>query len=170
MSIDNELTFGEGIRMLLDGHYRFVRSGLRVYLRVQNFNNSGGFQELGVPLPAATDSGYTDIMVDPPPAVTDVSMHNIGMSGGKLLMGARSFKVNHSFVLAMRDKYKGIPDDISVFFNWDGTAKVVGFVYENRMHEIVTYKHTDVAGETISWTLTCNRVDVPLDAGTQIQE
>lgn len=165
------IPFGEGIRMLLDEHYRFVRSGLSVYLRLQNFPNSGAFQEAGIPYPAVQDSGFTDILIDPPPQVTDVSMHNIGMSAGKLSLGARNFKISHSFVLDMRTKYPDIPDDISVWKNWDNTtAKVIGFVYENRMHEVATLKHTEVAGETISWTITCNRVDRALDSGTQVPD
>src|SRR3954468_10870516 len=98
--------FAEGIRMLLDGQYRFSRAGLQVYMRIQNFPSDGGFQELGAPFTPSdanpANTGYTDILIDPPPQVNDVSMHNVGMSGGKLLMGARYFTISHSFVLAMR--------------------------------------------------------------------
>jgi hypothetical protein len=151
--------------MLVDGQQRFTRAGLEVYLRVQNFAPQGDFQEMGVPYVTTEGSGYTDILIDPPPQVVDVSMHNIGMSGGKLLLGARSFIVSHTFVQVMREKNPGIPDDIAVWFNWDGQTPVVGIVYENRMHEIVLYTHKEIAGETVSWKLTCNRVDVALDKG-----
>lgn len=173
-------SFAEGIRMMIDGQYRFSRAGLKVYMRIQNFSSSGSYQELGVPYiptnPNPSDTGYTDILIDPPPQVGDVSMHNIGMSGGKLLIGARWFKISHSFVLGIRARYPAVTDNIAVWSTWDktsetdGTARVIGFVYENRMHEIVYYTHKEAAGETISWTLTCNRVDVPLDKGTQVQD
>ena len=71
--------------------------------------------------------------------------------------------MNHVFVQKMREINPKIPDDISVWYNWDGNTPVVGIVYENRMHEIVFYTHKEIAGETISWKLTCNRVDVPQD-------
>lgn len=163
------LPFAEGLRMLVDNQQRFTRAGLEVYLRVQNFTSQGDFQEMGVPNvnPATGGSGYTDILIDPPPQVIDVSMHNIGMSGGKLLLGARSFIISHSFVLTTREQNPSIPDDIAVWYNWDGKTPVVGIMYENRMHEIVFYTHKEVAGETVSWKLTCNRVDVAQDVGAQ---
>lgn len=159
--------FAQGLRDLIDGQSRFVRSGLEVYLRLQNFpKSSGDFQELGLVFQTNTDSGYTDILIDPPPQVTDVSMHNIGMSGGRLRIGARNFQVSHTFVQKMRQLNSSIPDDIAVWYNWDGNTPVTGILYENRMHDIVYYIHKEFAGETISWRLTCNRVDVSMDTGT----
>jgi hypothetical protein len=165
------IPFAQGLRMMVDDHQRFTRGGLEVFLRLQNFQPTGDFEEMGVPYvptgTAAAQTGYTDILIDPPPQVIDVSMHNIGMSGGKLLIGARTFQVSHSFVQNMRDKFPGIPDDISVWFNWDGNTPVMGIMYENRMHDIVLYTHREIAGETVSWKLTCNRVDVAQDPGAQ---
>jgi hypothetical protein len=165
------IPFAEGLRMMVDGQQRFTRAGLEVFLRVQNFAPVGDFQEMGVPyVPTGTDAaqtGYKDILIDPPPQVIDVSMHNIGMSGGKLLIGARAFVVSHTFVQTIRDQNPTIPDDISVWFNWDRQTPVVGILYENRMHEIVFYTHKEIAGETVSWKLTCNRVDVAQDIGSQ---
>jgi len=165
------IPFAEGLRILVDNQQRFLRAGLEVFLRLQNFQSQGDFQEEGVPYvptgTAAINTGYTDILIDPPPQVTDVSMHNIGMSGGKLLIGARAFVVSHTFVLNMREQYPDIPDDIAVWFDWDKQTPVVGIVYENRMHEIVFYTHREVAGETVSWKLTCNRVDVAQDSGAE---
>lgn len=157
------LPFAEGLRMMVDNQQRFTRAGLEVFLRVQNFASEGDFQEMGVPYVTNQANGYTDILIDPPPQVIDVSMHNIGMSGGKLLLGARTFQVSHSFVLKMRELNPGITDNIAVWYNWDGNTPVLGIVYENRMHEIVFYTHKEIAGETISWKLTCNRVDAPQD-------
>ena len=163
--------FADGLRMMVDEQARFTRAGLEVFLRLQNFPSTGANQEVGIPyVPtgvAAAQSGFTDLLIDPPPQVTDVSMHNIGMSGGKLLMGARTFNVSHTFVKKMRETYPNIPDDIAVWFGWDGQTPVMGIVYENRMHDIVTYSHREIGGETVSWKLTCNRLDVAQDAGAQ---
>jgi hypothetical protein len=162
------LPMGEGLRFLIDGQTRFLRSGLEVFLRVQNFKPSGDWQEMGfVYTPSnPADTGYADIVIDPPPQVKDVSMHNIGMSGGKLLIGARYFIISQTFVNKIREQNTNIPDDISVWSAWDGETPVVGIMYENRMHQIVTYAHNEIGGETITWRLTCNRVDVPVDPGT----
>lgn len=160
------VSFAEGLRFIVDDQQRFLRAGLEVFLRVQNFPNKGDSQEMGLSFPDTQNVGYTDILIDPPPQVTDVSMHNIGMSGGKLNIGARNFQVSHTFVLNQRDKNPNIPDDVSVWFNRDGSTPVIGIVYENRMHNIVYYTHKEIAGETVSWRLTCNRVDVALDTGT----
>lgn len=165
------IPFAEGLRMMVDGQQRFMRGGLEVFLRVQNFAPTGDFQEVGVPYvptgTAAAETGYKDILIDPPPQVIDVSMHNIGMSAGKLLLGARSFVISHTFVRNMRDQNPKIADDIAVWYNWDTQSPVVGIVYENRMHDIVFYTHREVAGETVSWKLTCNRVDIAQDSGSQ---
>ncbi len=160
-------SFAEGLRFMVDGQQRFTRAGLEVYLRLQNFPSTGASQELGVPNIATQQTGYTDILIDPPPQVTDVSIHNIGMSGGKLRFGARTFQVSHTFVQRIREQNPNVPDDIAVWFNFDGATPVLGIMYENRMHDIVSYTHREVAGETISWRLTCNRVDVAQDAGAQ---
>jgi hypothetical protein len=163
--------FADGMRMMVDDHQRFLRGGLEVFLRIQNFQESGPFQEMGVPyVPTGVgraQTGYTDILIDPPPQVTDVSMHDIGMSGGKLQLGARSFVVSHTFVLNMRELHPSIKDDIAVWSSWDSMSTVIGIMYENRMHDIVVYTHREVGGYTVSWKLTCNRVAVTQDSGAQ---
>jgi hypothetical protein len=161
--------FAEGMRMMTDGQQSFIRAGLEVYLRLQNFDSSGDFQEMGIPQAATPTSGagFTDIIIDPPPQVLDVSMHDIGMSGGRLLIGARSFIVSHSFVLKVREENPDIPDNIAVWSAWDSSATVVGILYENRMHDIVYYTHKEIGGETISWKIFCNRVDIAQDSGAQ---
>ena len=54
--------FAEGMRFVTAGHQRFTRAGLEVFLRVQNFQSQGDFQEMGVPyVPVNTNqAGYTD--------------------------------------------------------------------------------------------------------------
>jgi hypothetical protein len=163
--------FAEGLAMMVDDQQRFLRSGLEVFLRVQNFQEQGTFQEVGIPVAptgaAAAQTGFTDILIDPPPQVTDVSMHDIGMSGGRLLIGARKFKISQSFVTKMRARNPSIADDIAVWNVWDNQATVLCIMYENRAHDIVHYTHTEIGGSTVSWFVFCNRVDIAQDAGAQ---
>jgi hypothetical protein len=172
--------FAAGMQMLLDGQQSFIRSGLQCFLRIQNFavNDGGDSQELGIPFvppagPETAETGFTDLEIIPPPEVRDVSMHNIGMSGGKLMFGARYFIVSNSFVYHIQEDYPEILDPYDVWRNWDGqlideeiqnqTASVIGLVYDNRLFSIEDIKHKEIAGETISWTLTCNASERQLD-------
>lgn len=175
------LPFASGIQMLLDGQQRYVRSGLTCYLRIQNFAPVGDWQEVGVPFVptgvAAATTGFVDIEIDPSPEVKDVSMHNIGMSGGHLRFGARYFIVSHTFVYNVMQQYPNITDPYNVWRNWDAqlvngnwinaTASIVGIVYENRLHSIEDISHVDIAGETIKWKLTCNLFEIPLEGTAQ---
>lgn len=171
--------FAAGMQMLLDGQQSFIRSSLQCFLRIQNFPSvdGGAAQELGIPFvppagPATAETGFTDLEIIPPPEVKDVSMHNIGMSGGKLMFGARYFIVSNSFVYNTMQKYQEILDPYDVWRNWDGqliddevknqTASVVGIIYDNRLFSIEDIKHKELAGETISWTLTCNATEQQL--------
>jgi hypothetical protein len=161
--------FAEGMRMMVDGQQRFTRAGLEVYLRIQNFEDVGDFQEMGIPQAPTISSGagFTDLLIDPPPQVIDISMHDIGMSGGRLLIGARAFIISHSFVIKIRQQNPDIPDDIAVWSAFGTNTAVVGILYENRMHDIVLYTHKEIGGETVSWKLTCNRLDIAQDQGAQ---
>src|SRR4051812_16362542 len=108
------IPFGYGVRMLLDGQQSFIRSGLTCFLRVQNFAPEGDWQEVGVPFvptgAEAAKTGFTDLLISPPPEVRDVSTHNIGMSGGKLMFGARYFIISHTFVETVMQQYPEITD------------------------------------------------------------
>lgn len=173
--------FAAGLQGLLDGQQSYLQSGLTTYLRIQNFAPQGDFQEVGVPFTptgaAAADTGFVDLEILPPPEVRDVSMHNIGMSGGRLNFGARTFIVSDSFVQSVLQMYPNISDPVDVWRNWDAvyvdgnptnqTASVVGIIYENRMHDIVYFNHVEIAGATVSWKLTCNRHETPLEGTAQ---
>ena len=152
--------FAEGMEMLFDGQQRYLRDGLQCFLRGQNFPSEGDFQEFGVPYApsgtAAAETGFTDILIDPPPSVTAVSTHDIGVSGGKLMFGARKFLISDTFVSRMLQQYPGIVDPYDVFRNWDGTTPVVGIIYDNRMFSIEQIIPREIGGRRISWTVTCN--------------
>ena len=169
------MLFASGLEMLLDGQLRFTRGGLQCFLRAQNFANQGDFQEVGVPFaPTGTDAaqtGYTDILIDPPPAVTAISTHDIGLSGGKLMFGARKFLISDTFVSNMMQQYPGIVDPYDVFRNWDGQTPVIGIIYDNRMFSIEDIMPRELAGQRISWTIKANYIEtfIPDPAGEQSQ-
>lgn len=167
------IPFGSGIQWLMDQHQRFVRSGLLVYLRVKNFQESTPETpvvtlEVGVPVPdTAGDGGYTDITIQPPPNVTDISMHNLGMAaqaGVRLNFGSKIFTISDSFVqsqMAMIEQEFGvtIEDPIDIFRTRGGTGNALGLVYQGRMHEILYPRSRQVSGQTISWQITGNAIE-----------
>ena len=163
------IPFGTGIQFLFDGSQRFTRAALPVYLRVRNFQDEGTYLEVGVPFSPtgaqAFYTGYSDVLISPPPSVQDVSLHNIGLLAGRLNFGSRVFIVSHSFVKAQQREYN-IEDPYDVWRNRtdavDGTQyKVIGIVYNNRLFDIVSPTHKEVAGQMINWKLVCNALELP---------
>lgn len=160
--------FGLGIQLMRDGQQRFTRSGFQTFLRVQNFPSSGDFQEVGGVLAISgvgpTNSGYTDIFIDPPPDVVDLSIHNIGMSGGKLMEGAKEFRISHTFVERMMAQYPAILDAYNVFRDWDGginqtgqqTASTIGIIYADRLYSIESIIPKVTGGRTVLWIIRGN--------------
>jgi hypothetical protein len=174
------ISFAAGIQMVLDGQLNYVRGGLDCYLRVNNFSPSGDFIEVGVPYTPSGDlaleTGFVDILILPPPATKPMSYHNIGLSGGKLMFGARIFWISHTFVQKILDTYPKIKGGYNVFRSWDspdgngqedGTAYVMGLIYNNQLYSIEDIGRTEIAGQTISWKLTCNAQEGYLAAGSQ---
>src|SRR5271165_1257011 len=139
------ILFGAGVQMLLDGQQNYVRAGLQCFLRLQNFPPQGDWQEVGVPFTpsgaAAGETGFTDLEILPPPEVLDVSTHDIGLSGGRLQFGARTFYISDTFVENIREKYPEIIYASNVWRNWDAqlvggnwvnaTASVIGIIYDD---------------------------------------
>jgi hypothetical protein len=156
--------------MVLDGQLRYTRGGLQCFLRAQNFQPEGDWQEVGVSFAptgtAAAMTGFTDILIDPPPAVTAISSHDIGLSGGRLQFGARRFFISDTFVSNMMLQYPNITDPYDVFRNWDTKTPVIGFVYDNRMFSIVDINPRELAGQRISWTVTANFNEIALQGGS----
>jgi hypothetical protein len=167
----NSLNYAEGFRMLLDGQQRFVASAKQVFLRLQNFQNSGPYLEVGVPFAptgtALAQSGFTDLLIDPPPEMRDISMHNIGLLAGRLNFGDKTMTVSHTFVLNIMQQYPAILDSYDVWRNWDGNTPVVGIVYQNRMWAIESITNFQLAGETISWKLILKGLEQQLEPASQ---
>lgn len=161
------IPFAQGLQFVLDTQQRFVRAGLPCYLRVANFteDEEGSAVETGVYFaPTGTyDTGFTDIPIDPPPYVADLSLHNIGLNAARLQFGARIFKISNTFVAAQLalDSFveAGITDPYAVFRKRDGHS-CIGLYYNGRLFSIESITHSEVAGQTIMWKLVCNAHEV----------
>lgn len=167
--------FGFGLQFLLDNHQRFVRSGLKVYLRVKNFPEVGDALEVGVPGYAPADTadaqvGYTDYLIQPPPNVQDISMHNLAMAaqaGLKLNFGSKIFTISNSFVddqiaLILAKSGTKITDPIEVFRDRDGNGNALSIIYQGRTHDIGPITSRQVSGRTVSWKVIGKALETKL--------
>ena len=148
------MNFGLGFQRLLDAQQKYVRNSLPVYLRLRDFEpvNTTLWGQLGFSIsPSGTASvGTTDIEIVPPPAVRMVSMHNIGMSGGQLFLGARTFTVSGTFVRKMAALLGVAERQV-----WEG-KRSVGLVTDGLLFSTQQIEHNEVAGLTVGWLITCN--------------
>ncbi len=171
MTLDKGGLFAQGLVMVMDGQSRYIREGNQTFLRLQNFPNSGDFQEVGVPWAptgtagAANQTGFTDILIEPPPESTDIPDRDIGLSGGKLMFGARRFLVSVTFVQDMQQEYPNILSSTDVFRRWDGNTPVIGIVYNNQMYSIEDILSRELGGQVISYTLMCNSMETEVSSG-----
>lgn len=159
--------FSSGINLVFDAALRYTRSDLTCYLRLQNFPSSGDYIEVGMQYTpsgtsqaAASQSGFTDIVIDPPPSTEIMSVHNIGLYGQRFNFGSREFLISNTFVEEMQQQYD-ITDPYDVFRNWDGTPQVpttpvIGVIYENKIFTIEEVIPHAVGGHNVSWKLLCN--------------
>src|SRR5208283_2639235 len=95
--------------------------------------------------------GIQDVQIDPPPDVKEVSLHNIGILGGRLQIGERTFLVSHTFV-KNRMQEMNYTDPMQVWRD----PSVLGLYYDQRLFSIESITHEDVGGEQMLWTLLCN--------------
>lgn len=153
------INFGYGLRRLIDLQQRFIRAGNPVYFRVRDFGDiqEESFTQLGFSASpsGSVATGTTDVLVDPPPAVTWVSTHNIGQSMGKLRFGARVFLISHTFVL-QQCALMGITDAMRL---WQSPF-AVGLYTDSLLFSIESVETEQLAGATITWVLTCNSNEV----------
>lgn len=152
-----------GLRMISDGWLRFFQPGLSCWLRLQVFDpSSTDFAQLGfIPTVTGAVSGVMDIPVQPPADVKEISLHNIGMSGGKLRFGAREFVVSHTFV-AQQMQACGYTDPMQVF----NDPAVLGLYYDSRIFSIESITHEDFGGDYVLWHLLCNASEVTSPASS----
>jgi hypothetical protein len=173
----------QGLQDMMDSQQRFMRAGLEVFLRAQNFAPEGNFEEVGVGYtPAnvgADQSGFTDILIDPPPEVKAVGSDNKGLDAARMQFGTKLFRISQTFVQNMMQMYPTILDPYNVFRQWDGgtnqtgpqTTSVVGIVYADRLYSIEKIDRDSAGGRTLLWriTATYHENELPTSAGEIVQ-
>lgn len=151
--------------MIYDAHQRFVRSGLKAYLRIRNFlekeadGTSSDYLEVGIPFTptgvAGAAVGFQDILIDPPAGSEETSARDMSnMPTVRFNMGSRTFFVSQTFVLAQMNEFD-LEDPYAVFRDRDG-YKTVGIFYNSRLYSIEGISPREAAGEIVSWKLVCN--------------
>lgn len=146
-----------GLRSLADTFLRYFQPGLLCYLRMQTVDANGTqYGQLGF-MPAVTGalSGFTDIPIDPPPDVKEVSLHNIGIMGGRLQFGARTFLISNLFVINQMQAQE-LTDPYQVFRG----PLVMGLFYNGKLFSIESITHEEVGGETTLWQLIANSTEL----------
>lgn len=149
-----------GLRSLADGFFRYYQPSTVCYLRKQNILNSpGDYSSLGFQVTVTGNqlSGITDIQIDPPADVQDVSMHNIGVLGGRLNFGARIFLISHTFVQAQID----LNNYTEARQVWRDKS-VIGLFYNKRLYSIESITTETVGSSTTLWKLICNTQEEPV--------
>lgn len=150
---------GPGIQRILDAQLGFVRNSLPVWVRTRNFvvpPNTTLAGQLGFAIsPTGSNVGTTDTLMQPPPAVRMVSMHNIGMSGGKLRMGARIFIFTPTSVQSVMGLV-GVTDILSLVTS----KQFVGLVTDGKLFSVEDIAHEEIAGVTVEVSLTANGTDL----------
>lgn len=158
--------FGYAVQHLIDTQLNWTRAAHPVYLRLRNFVDfetslAGGMGFAISPSGADTfNSGTTDILISPPPAITPISVHNIGQSVGKLRFGAKMFLISATFVEKQVSEQSLANQDLV----WRG-QNVVGLVNDSQLFSIEDVKKKEAAGRTVAWVLTCNSAE-PMVATT----
>ena len=146
--------FSFGVQRLIGAVQRYTGATTPVYMRFRNYATLPQTQAamLGLPVtpdPLMVTPGTSDVLVDPPPSMNTLSLHDIGISGGKLRFGAKSFLIQAGWVSAQAQTF-GFTDPKLVF------NQAVGVVNENMLYSIEDIQHEAVTGCIVSWILVCN--------------
>ena len=146
-----------GIQRIIDAQLKFTRTTNDVYLRVKNFTDpqTSRWAQLGFTIAPIDGSptGTNDVLIWPPPASSDVSIHNIGQSMGKLFFGATQFFVSATWVDAQAVAL-GFTDPWQVWRD----PSIVGLVSEGIVYSIENIVPQQYGGKTVTWSITTNRV------------
>src|SRR6266566_839369 len=146
-----------GLRSLADCFLRYWQPGLPVYLRRQNVQDTAkDYAALGFQPPVINNQGgFSDTIIDPPPDVQDVSMHNIGILGSRLNFGARTFLISDLFVLNQMQ----LMSYTDPYLVWRDTP-VVGLFYNQRLFSLESITHEEVGGATTLWKIIGNAMEL----------
>lgn len=150
-----------GIRLLQDTSLRVSNPGQDTFLRVKKFPTDDQAVkhegvELGfrIPTDVAKEPTFTDIPVDPPAEVTPVSSNSIARSAGRLMAGAMSFKISHTFVLnAYAEGKLSFVNDV-----FNAKDYVVGILYSDQLYSIDSVEFEQTGGEILYWMIKGNTV------------
>ena len=149
------LNIGCGLRRLIDQQMRYVNAARGpIYMRFRNFDppQDSMYAQLGYTIsPSGSATGTTDVLINPPPGTKLVSMHNIGMSSGKLRFGARDWVISHTFI-GLQQLALGLATPEELWLS----KKLVGIVGYGVLWSIELYASDDVGGVPVVWTLSCN--------------
>lgn len=149
------LNLGFGIQRLIDAQQRYTQaSRVPIFMRLRNFTPPTNelYAQLGYTItPVSGGTGTSDIKIDPPPSSRLVSMHNIGMSGGKLRFGARTFILSGTFINAQQAALGlATPDDLWL------CPQFVGIYAYGVLWTVMEYSPEELGGIAVVWSLTCN--------------
>lgn len=159
-----------GIRRTLDGIGRFAGKAFPAYLRIQatsenTVDQNATFAQFGFQVSASGQTVATDVLITPPPLVTEVSMRDIGLNSAQLQFGAKNFKISHTFVAAQQvannylEPGTGLPDFYRVFRD----STVIGVWYNSRIGKIVSVTHEDIGQLPWTWNLIVNFQEQPVN-------
>lgn len=143
-----------GIQQTLDIASRFTGKAFPTYLRVQNEPEiqDEEFVQFGFQVSASGGAVTTDVLIDPPPIVTDIPLRDIGLNAAQLSFGSKKFQVSQGFVaqrqleMGYQEPGTGLPDYYMVFRH----PSVVGIYYNSRLFKIVSIL-PDVIGTNPTW-------------------
>ena len=153
------LNIGFGFQRLIDAQQRYVQgSRTPIFMRLRNFvpPTNQLYAQLGyVITPVAGETGTTDIQIVPSPSTRMVSMHNIGMSSGKLRFGARYFLISASFVSAQQLALGlSTPDQLWL------CPQFVGIHAYGLLWSVVEYISEEFGGVPVLWQISVNANEV----------
>lgn len=170
-----------GIRRLMDQNMRFMRGGLKAWLRIKNFVDNSAFADLGLQfVPSSSGptvpTGTTDILIDPPPPIKLMNYRTILLAqsvGSSLRSGARTAVISHTWVLAQMKAQWFLnmcanntdPTTGGPYNNQDPTVvfrgpSVLGIVSDNLLLQQVDITHEEAYGQPMSWIVVCNTYEL----------
>lgn len=158
-----------GFRASLERAQRFAGQSFPTYLRVYTLEGQDAlnqeYVEFGVQVSASGSMAVQDILIDPPPIVSEVPLRDIGLNSAQLSFGARRFLVNHSWVLSrQREMQYFIPDSDPQLPDWYRVfrdSSVVGLFYQNLLFKIESITHQDIGSEPWAWNIVANAAQNP---------
>ena len=146
-----------GLTRTFDVMSRFVGKSLPTYLRVLNSTTvqAEEFVQFGFQVSASGQAVQTDVLIDPPAVVTDISLRDIGLNAAQIPFGSKRFMISQSWVSARQQSMgylepgTNLPDWYRVFRD----PSVVGLWYNSRLFKIISIVPEATGRAPLWWTL-----------------